>query len=411
LETTGWELVATLPAEEAFSPLTGVRGKVLIAAGIALLGASLLTWLVVRHLLIPLERLHQVVRKSETDLSAHAGLHPSRSDEIGDLATTFSAVMRTLSERTTALMEAREQAEERERRMQAIADKLPDFISYIDVNERYVFVNHAYEQRFKLPATEIIGRTVKEVWGEDTYGTNFKRHLDTALSGKSVTFDSELYDKGQYQCFEVTSQPVWNSRGDTVVGIHVFSREVTRERQELKQLEKKMLTDHLTGLLNRIGFEQRLASAMAQTDANSHMMALLLVDLDDFKKVNDTYGHASGDELLKMFAMRLKSCTRESDAVARIGGDEFALVLEGISTFDAVERAAQAIVREAAEDYLIDGHKIRCSASVGAALYTPAEHNTKNELFLKADTALYAAKNAGKSQFISFGTSNTTSHD
>ena len=140
-------------------------------------------------------------------------------------------------------------------------------------------------------------------------------------------------------------------------------------------------------------------------------MALLLVDLDNFKLVNDTYGHAVGDKLLNIIAMRLKSCAGESDAVARVGGDEFAVILEEVSASHPVERVADAIVSLTSEPCIIDGQQITCGTSVGGALHRPGDGCTRNELFLKADTALYAAKHAGKGRFIVFSASETASRD
>ncbi|WP_432258085.1 diguanylate cyclase domain-containing protein [Cupriavidus sp. TMH.W2] len=408
LETAGWELVATLPAREAFSPITNARPRVLTAAALALVGAILLMWLVVRHLLAPLARFQQVVQESATDLSAHAALPTSRTDEIGALATTFSSVMEQLSERTNALLEARKLAEEREERIHAIANHIPELVAYLDAEERYVFVNKAYEQRFQIPRGEIIGRTPKELWGEDLYVKALSHHLKLAFSGELATFATELYDENQYECLEVTYQPAWSRTGDIVVGVHVFARDVTEERLSIRRLEQKTLLDYSTGLLNRKGFDRRLASAVAKTDAGEQMMALVLVDLDNFKQVNDTSGHAVGDALLNILAARLKSNVRESDAVARIGGDEFAVILEGVSTSHAVERVAQMIVAASSEPYLIGGQQITCGTSVGAAIHKPADGNTRNELFLKADTALYAAKHAGKGKFVMVGAPNTT---
>lgn len=407
LETSGWELVATLPAREAFSPITRARLKILTAAGVALTIAGLLMWRVARRLLAPLESLERAVQESATDLSASAALPTSRADEIGALARTFSSVMGQLAERTGALLEARKLAEEREARIHAIANHIPDLVAYLDVDERYVFVNQAYEQRFGMSAGKIVGLTPKQLWGEDVYTKVIRPHLNLALSGELVTFDAEHHYENQPVCFEVTYQPAWNGTANNVTGVHVFARDITLERQKMRDLEQKTLSDYLTGLLNRKGFDRRLASAMAQTQAGGRTMALLLVDLDNFKRVNDNHGHAVGDKLLNILATRLRSCVRESDAVARVGGDEFAVILEEVSTSHAVERVAEAIVSATSKPCIIDEHPITCGTSVGAVFHHPGDGNTRNELFLRADTALYAAKHAGKGRFVVYGKSQT----
>ncbi|MFS8980263.1 diguanylate cyclase [Cupriavidus necator] len=411
LETAGWELVATLPAREAFSPITRARPKIVAAAAAALAIAGLLMWRVARRLLAPLENLERAVQESATDLSACAALPTSRADEIGALARTFSSVMGQLAERTSALLNARAQAEEREARIHAIANHIPDLVAYLDVDEHYVFVNHAYEARFGMSADDIVGLTPKHLWGDDVYAKAIKPHLRLALSGQLVTYEAEPHYENRPVCFEVTYQPAWSGTADTVVGVHVFARDITEERQKIRHLEQTTQLDDLTGLLNRKGFDRRLASAMEQSDGSSRLMALLLVDLDNFKAVNDTYGHVVGDKLLNIIGTRLRSCARESDSVARVGGDEFAVILEDISTSQAVERVAEAIVSATSEPCLLDGSLITCSTSVGGVLHKPGEDSTRNELFLKADTALYAAKHAGKGRFVVYGKSRTIASD
>ncbi len=103
----------------------------------------------------------------------------------------------------------------------------------------------------------------------------------------------------------------------------------------------------------------------------------ILVDLDNFKLVNDTYGHPVGDKLLNVVATRLKSCVGETGAVARVGGDEFAVILEDVSTSDKVRRVAQAMLSATCETFILDGHQIACSTSVGAALKSPCDGNTR----------------------------------
>ncbi|CAG9184953.1 sensor domain-containing diguanylate cyclase [Cupriavidus pinatubonensis] len=411
LETAGWELVATLPAIEAFSPITRARLRILTAVGAALAISGLLMWRVARRLLAPLESLERAVQESATDFSRCASLPTSREDEIGSLAKTFARVMGQLAKRTSALLAARKLAEEREARIHAIANHIPDLVAYLDLDERYVFVNHAYEQRFGVSADEIIGLTPLHLWGAAVYAKVIGPPLRLALSGELVKFEAEHLYENHPVCFDVTYQPAWSATADKVVGVHVFARDITAERQKMRSLEQTTMSDYLTGLLNRKGFDRRLESAMVQSEEGSKIMALLLVDIDNFKLVNDTYGHPVGDKLLNVVATRLKSCAGETCAVARVGGDEFAVILEDVLTSDEVLRVAQAILSATCETFILDGHQIACSTSVGAALKSPRDNNTRNELLLKADTALYSAKHSGKARFIVFGESQTLASD
>nr|WP_081488736.1 diguanylate cyclase [Cupriavidus basilensis] len=368
LESNGWEVVSVLPANEAYAPLAEARGKTVVVAGISLLLAALLMWLVIRSMLAPLELLHRVVREVPKDPAALAALPTGRNDEIGELAATFGAVMHQLSEREAALSAAKDRAAESEKRIEAIANHVPDFVSFIDMSERYVFVNEAYAQRFNLPVRQIVGLTVRELWGTPSYVAS-KPYLEQAYRGTSVTFSLEGKDGDEYM--EVTYQPAWNDNKDAVQGLYMFARNVTSERQKMRSLEAQTLTDHLTGLLNRKGFDRRMAEAMARAGANHGSAALLLVDVDDFKTINDTYGHAAGDQLLAAFGARLSACVRAGDAVARIGGDEFGIVLDDALNIAMLERIAQAIVHAAGRAHFIEGQTIVATASVGMAIHYP----------------------------------------
>lgn len=401
LDTNGWELVANFPAAEAYAPLNDVRRKLILAAGIAIALAAVLMWMVSHRLMVPLVRLHGLVQQNARGRLMHSPMSMTTGDEISDLTTTFSEFMRQLAERETALERAKDEARASERRIQAIANHLPDLASYVGRDERYVFVNDAYERRFGLASEQIVGQSIQELWGATAYA-EVKPYLDEAFAGASVAFDRDSGDGSE--CLEVTYQPAWNEAMNTVLGLHIFVRDVTTERLKIRHLEKQVLLDHLTGLLNRKGFDRRLRLAIERASANGRQMALLLIDLDGFKAINDTCGHAVGDQILRTFSERLASCVRESDTVARIGGDEFAIVMEHISNPDAVGRVAQTIIELASAPYALDGHHITAGATVGVALRHPQHDRSIGDLFMQADTALYTAKRGGKGRYVVFST-------
>lgn len=392
LESNGWEVISVLPAQEAYAPLFEVRYRSFVVGAVSLILAALLMWAMIRHLLAPLEHLHRTVRRLGEQPSAVTELPVSRDDEIGELAGAFSVVMTQLSEREAALQAAKDSAAASEKRLEAIANHVPDIVAFITANERFVFVNQAYARHFGLPADQVVGLSPRELWGTAEYVAN-KPYLDRACAGESVTFTREGTDGAAW---EVTFQPAWNDAQDTVTGLHMFARNVTGERQKLRSLEAQTLSDHLTGLLNRKGFDRRLQETMARANAGGHRAALLLVDLDDFKAVNDTYGHPVGDQLLIAYAERLRTCVRGGDAVARIGGDEFAIILEDVTNPNTVERIAHTVVHAATRPFDIDGQRLVSTASVGSALHRPDQDTSISELFMRADMALYDAKRHGK---------------
>lgn len=392
LESNGWEVVSVLPAAEAYAPLVEVRHRAIVLGLLTLLAAAGLMWMAIRHLLAPLEHLHRSVRKLCEQPNAVAELPVRRDDEIGELAGAFADVMTQLTEREAALKAATDSAAASEKRLAAIANHVPDLVAFVDADERFVFVNRAYARHFGLPTAQIAGLTLRELWGTPDYMAN-KPYLERAWLGESVTCTRET---AEGVAWEMTFQPAWNDAMDALTGLHMFARDITGERQKLRSLEAQTLSDHLTGLLNRKGFDRRLQETMARADADGHRTALLLVDLDDFKAVNDTHGHPVGDQLLVAFAERLRGCVRGGDAVARIGGDEFAIVLEDVGNPNTVERIAHTVVHAAMRPFEIDGHRLVATASVGSALHRPDQGTSVSELFMRADMALYDAKRHGK---------------
>ncbi|HJV87668.1 MAG TPA: CHASE domain-containing protein [Noviherbaspirillum sp.] len=178
--------------------------------------------------------------------------------------------------------------------------------------------------------------------------------------------------------------------------IWLFLDDRARALQAAEQAMQLALYDTLTGLPNRKLLDERIEQALVKAKRNKHHVALLFIDLDKFKPVNDNYGHAYGDLLLKEVAKRLRSCVRESDTASRLGGDEFVALLSDTEEPHAVETVASKILERLNEPFEIAGHTFNISASIGAALYP--EHGTDAKSLMKsADLAMYDAKNSGRS--------------
>lgn len=169
----------------------------------------------------------------------------------------------------------------------------------------------------------------------------------------------------------------------------------------LARLEQIALHDPLTGLANRLQFDKGLSLEVRHTFSRSGQFAVHMIDLDKFKPVNDTLGHAAGDELLKAVSQRLLQLVRSQDTVARLGGDEFAVIQAGVSGPEDASNMADRIVREIAKPYEIMGTKVEIGTSVGVALF-PADSSDQSELLHQADIALYAVKKAGRNAFSLF---------
>lgn len=163
-------------------------------------------------------------------------------------------------------------------------------------------------------------------------------------------------------------------------------------------LESLALHDELTGLPNRRLLMDRLSSAIAHARRNKRTMALMYLDLDGFKQINDTLGHAAGDTLLSMVATRLVSTVRQVDTVARLGGDEFVIALWELSHAGGVDKPASKVIQALSQPYSIQGHSVSITVSVGVSIY-PSHGEDGEALIKSADLALYGAKRAGKNDY------------
>lgn len=169
-------------------------------------------------------------------------------------------------------------------------------------------------------------------------------------------------------------------------------------RKARDETQKLALTDSQTGLANRNWFLRRLRDSVGSAERLDRLVAVLFLDLDKFKPVNDAFGHVLGDKLLKAVGERLKSCVRKVDMVARLGGDEFAIILTNLEKTDQVNIPAQRILRSLSEPIMIDGNELSVGTSIGVSFY-PLDDKTPEELMRKADVALYQAKEAGRGTF------------
>lgn len=290
---------------------------------------------------------------------------------------------------------------ESESRLRTIADTLPAMIAYIDFEEVYRFHNLAYEREFSKTGLHVTGRTVLETVGEKRYAV-LQPFIARALGGETLTFEEDD-DSGDYpRTFDVVYIPQLDEDGITVVGFHVMRQDVTAQKREKQRLLRLSQVDALTGLTNRAGFLQKLNETMTSCRESGGLMAVMYLDIDRFKPVNDTYGHAVGDALLKAFSARLSNTVRASDTVARLGGDEFTIIMDRISKPEDAVTTATKIVHAMQQPFELDGVMANVSTSIGLTYYR-AEDVSPAELLKRADLLLYEAKQAGRNTFRSGG--------
>jgi diguanylate cyclase (GGDEF)-like protein/PAS domain S-box-containing protein len=281
-----------------------------------------------------------------------------------------------------------------EQRMRVITDALPMRIAYVDAEERYRFNNLAYERTFGARPDAIYGKTIREFMGEEIY-KDFEPWVRRALKGETVTFSNELVTVDAVRNYEATYIPQFDEDGATVLGFHAVVTDVTTIKREERRLLQITQLDPLTGVANRVGLRNELERAMEQSRGTGALTGIMYLDVDRFKQINDTYGHAAGDELLKEFAKRLVRTLRLSDTVGRLGGDEFAILLERLHAPEQITAVADKILFAMQEPFELDNERVAVTTSIGLALYDGDARNPEALLEL-ADKNLYQAKAAGR---------------
>lgn len=277
-------------------------------------------------------------------------------------------------------------------------DAVPAMITYLDPQERYLFCNRPYMNMLGLSSEQLLGRSLKEVLGAELHA-RLRPHREQVLSGEQAHYERQhVRLDGGVRDLSVTFVPHLDATGQ-VLGFFSLTLDIT----DLKTLERKLAHsaqhDTLTGLPNRALYQDRLHQALERGKRSKTGFALLYLDIDHFKHINDTHGHAAGDQLLKDFAARVRQCLRGSDTAARLGGDEFALILEGPIAPRAASAVAQKIVSAMQQPFdLAGGAPLRVTASVGVACSAGVDLSG-GELEALADAALYAAKAKGRNTF------------
>ncbi|MBW2644865.1 MAG: diguanylate cyclase [Deltaproteobacteria bacterium] len=288
------------------------------------------------------------------------------------------------------MLEVVKESEERYRRLVELA---PDGIS-IHVEGNFVFINPAGARLLGASGTEqLLGNSILDFVHPDYRQIVIMRLKDLEEQANVLSWTEEKFVRfdGTEMNVEMAGIP-FKYKGKQAV--QLIFRDITERKMAEQRLEYLALYDPLTDLPNRRSFFDRFSHCLAQAERYKRLVALLYIDLDHFKEVNDTLGHDIGDLLLKGVTNRLQDCLRKSDVPARMGGDEFTVILTEVANTQDAEIVAQRIVESITSPYHIGGHECSVGVSIGIALY-PSDGDDIEELLRKADFAMYNAKKIG----------------
>jgi diguanylate cyclase (GGDEF)-like protein/PAS domain S-box-containing protein len=281
--------------------------------------------------------------------------------------------------------------------LRQFTDNVPAMTVSFDENLRCLFANKRYADFFGFGAADIVGKHVREIIGEGVY-REVRDYFAQALQGHAVAYERTRKLASGESCYlEVKLLPHIGDQGK-VLGCFAVTTDITEHKLAEERIRRVAHHDALTGLPNRLLFNDRLNQSIRLARRDSRQFALLYLDLDKFKPVNDSFGHATGDELLQAAAARIRRQVRESDTVARVGGDEFAVILPDIAGSKEAEVVANKIIDALAAPFQLSSQnqKVGIGVSIGIAVY-PADALDADALINAADAAMYSAKQVGSS--------------
>lgn len=339
-------------------------------------------------------RMESVARRAEGDeFPVEITIDPvgSGSDR------TFTAFIRDISERKRAQREL----EQREQRFRALVEKSWSGVALLDASLNFQYAGASTERLLGYTDEELIGRNFLTFVHprERSAATKVFGGIHDKIGGETQGEVRFLRRDGTWMWLEGFAQNLLHD--SSVNAIVINYRDVTQRKATEKQLEYQAYYDALTGLPNRLLFRDRVVTAIAQSKRSRRGMAVMYLDLDNFKHVNDALGHSVGDALLRDVATRLQSCVRASDTISRLGGDEFTILLNETLSSDAVGSVARKILQSLTHPFGVDGHELFVTASIGISVY-PNDGEDVETLLKCADSAMYRAKELGRNQFQLF---------
>ncbi len=291
---------------------------------------------------------------------------------------------------------------ERERWLSTILTSIGDGVVSTDRDGRVTFINSVAEALIGRKKEDCLGRDLGEVLvlvGEKTgRRVPVSARKTSAKRGRLPDGQGLLLLRGEDKLPVEVGAALIRDEKDQVDGMVLVFRDVTQRKRQEERLAFLAIHDSLTELPNRVLFSDRLTLALANAARRKKEIAVLMLDLDRFKKVNDTLGHSVGDRLLKSVAERLPGLLRKSDTIARLGGDEFMVLLPEISSPGSAGRVARRVLRAFKQPFDLKDRKISITASIGIASY-PRDGEDVESLTKNADIAMYAAKEGGRNTY------------
>jgi diguanylate cyclase (GGDEF)-like protein/PAS domain S-box-containing protein len=389
--TASVQVLLAAPHSHYWAPYKVLGKSALYFSGLILLLAALFGISISRRSLTrPIQQLARATQAIADGDMQHT-VTVRRKDELGQLGRSLNTML-------SALNSSRAELERNRQRFRDFAASSSDWLWETDRGGHFTFVSSSVSETLEMPAESWLGRTLAEVFPGANLGD-----LMGLLRGNDGTQprsfkDSEIWvhaASGEQHCLRLNGVPVFSDK--SFRGYRGTARDITKSKQDEKRMVVLANQDHLTGLSNRRRFLQDLSHEIRRVERQGQLGVLLLLDLDHLKLVNDTAGHAAGDQIIVQVAGLLKRASREQDFVARISGDEFAVAYSTMSEEQGLDKARQLLERINALKPRYGGRTLNITASVGMVTF-PQEGKVPVELMAKADAAICAAKASGRNR-------------
>ena len=399
-----WIVAAQVTQEEAYAPITDARKRMVIMSFLAVLVVIVLGVIAVDRVTRPLQHLEHAASQISKELEEAEIKHAytladsvfdelkniKTRDEIGLLTTSFLRLAEKLKQALGSLHRA---AEDWERTFNAVHEA----VVTLDLDSRIVMMNQAAQDWFRTSLSKVQGEyAYRVIFGAATPPPDWP-NIGMLAKQRKISWSQDL--KRPRGVFEFTITPVTIS-GETTGAVLVMN-DITKRVETEEHIREMAFYDHLTALPNRFLLQDRIQQAIATANRGEKKAGIMFIDLDRFKDINDLHGHDVGDEVLKQVADRIAACLRKNDTLARIGGDEFVVVLQDIDHVHEAAAVAQRILEIRSTPLSIHGAELAVSASIGIAIY-PDDGEDGKTLVKNADAAMYRAKDQGRGNFQYF---------
>jgi diguanylate cyclase (GGDEF)-like protein/PAS domain S-box-containing protein len=393
---SNWIVGAVYPKDEAFAALNALIWRFvtfLLVACVIVVGS---VWLLTRFLMQPLVSLtRHLTRYTDTQerLTPIAGDLDRGSGEIKALTRAFNTLTGRLCEREDTLIETMMS-------YQLITENSTDLITKHARDGGITYASPVAQSALGFAPTALIGHSLLEFVHPEDYEV-VRVALGVAIQDRSpptVIYRARHRDQ-HYVWFETTLRLMKGATGEATTEILCISRDISERKRMEERLHELARTDHLTNIPNRVLLAERFADGLMQARREGSLLAMLMIDVDRFKNINDSLGHDTGDALLKLIAARLRSCIRDCDTLARWGGDEFALLLPRVHDADTAVAVAQRCLAALKDPLVIENQTLHVTASIGVSV--SADSTPEAELLLRnSDVAMYRAKARGGDCFV-----------